>query len=451
MSAEPQFDGYEILKKVRSEPVTDWYLAKQRSVGRTVVIKALVPHVAPDSPFAAPLPREAQLLASLRHPNIVQLFDFVDRAKAAWLVLEHVEGVPLDRWLEDKRRLPVSVALAVAIELLDALEVVHAHGIVHGDLQPQNILIARSGGVKLDNFFAAAERSAPKAVQLVEGRQGFSPPAYMSPEQVLGETIDARSDLFTLGTVLFEMIAGKRPFDAEDSRTTAQRIRREAPPVLTRFVADVKPSVERLITRALSKFPGDRFANAAEMRQVAEQCAREYGSATNAALIASEFRGEHSGSSAVARALRLTPVGNLPMLRDLGVLVAAALIYFLGATFLGRVPADDPSRANNEERGPLPLLPNNPGFLRAVVSPWAHVFVDGEQVATTPFAQGIPLAPGVHHVRFEHPTAKPEERRVELVAGQTLLLEIEMHLEQKLTPDPAFDLLTPPADAGLGP
>src|SRR5690606_20140055 len=124
MSAEPQFDGYEILKKVRSEPVTDWYLAKQRAVGRTVVIKALVPHVAPDSPFAAPLPREAQLLARLRHRNIVQLFDFVERPKAAWLVLEHVDGVPLDAWLRDKGRLSVPVALAVLIELLEALDLV---------------------------------------------------------------------------------------------------------------------------------------------------------------------------------------------------------------------------------------------------------------------------------------------------------------------------------------
>lgn len=451
MSAEPQFDGYEILKKVRSEPVTDWYVAKQRSVGRTVVIKALVPHVAPDSPFAAPLPREAQLLASLRHRNIVQLFDFVDRPKAAWLVLEHVDGVPLDRWLQEKRRLPVPVALAIAIELLDALEVVHSQGVVHGDLQPQNILIARSGGVKLDNFFAAAERSAPKAVQLVEGRQGFSPPAYMSPEQVLGENVDPRSDLFTLGTVLFEMIAGRRPFDAEDSRTTAQRIRREAPPVLTRFVADVKPSVERLITRALSKFPGDRFANAAEMRQVADQCAREYGTSSNASLIAGEFRGESAPKATAAKSVRQSPVGNLPMLRDLGVLVACAGVYFAGTTVLSRVRADERARDEGEKHGPLPLLPDNPGYLRAVVSPWAHVFVDGEQVATTPFAQSIALSAGVHHVRFEHPAAKLEERRIELAPGQVLLLDVEMQLEQKLAPDPALDLLSPPHDAGLGP
>lgn len=451
MSAEPQFDGYEILKKVRSEPVTDWYLAKQRAVGRTVVIKALVPHVAPDSPFAAPLPREAQLLARLRHRNIVQLFDFVERPKAAWLVLEHVDGVPLDAWLRDKGRLSVPVALAVLIELLEALDLVHAEGIVHGDLQPRNILIGRAGTVKLDNFFAAAERDDPKAAQLVEGRQGFSPPAYMSPEQVLGETLEPRSDVFTLGSVLFEMVTGKRPFEAEDSRTTAQRVRREAPPVLTRFVPDVKPSVDRLISRALSKFPADRFANAAEMRQVAEQCAREYDVESNGALIAAEFKG---GAAIAAKTSRLAlpqRMGEFPILRDLGILAAATLVYFSGLWAIQRVHTKGAAQDTPQAHGPLPLVPEAPAWLRAVVSPWAHVYVDGEHVATTPFAHGIPLTPGVHHIRLEHPAAPTEERRIELAPGQTLLLDVEMKLRETVSADPALDLLRPPAEAELGP
>lgn len=450
MSAEPQFDGYEVLKRVRSEPVTDWYLARQRSLGRTVVIKALVPHVAPDSPFAAPLPREARLLASLRHPNIVQLYDFVDRPKAAWLVLEHVDGLSLDQWLKEKKRLPVGVALAIVLELLEALEVIHGQGIVHGDLQPRNILIARSGSVKLDNFFAAAERSDPKAAQLVEGRQGFGPPAYMSPEQVLGEALDSRSDLFTLGTVLFEMLTGKRPFDAEDSRTTAQRIRREPPPALTRLVPEAKPSVERLIGRALSKFPADRFSSASEMRQVALQCAREYGSGSNAALIVGEFRGQ-APEPVRSRRPRLTPPkGKTQLAKDFAVLATSALVYFTGVAVLTRVSKNEDGKTNPSSAGPLPLVPREPAFLRAVVTPWAHILVDGEHIATTPFAQPIPLSPGVHHVRFEHPDATSEERRIELTPGQTLLLDVEMALRQKLA-DPAIDLLSPPADAGLGP
>lgn len=450
MSAEPQFDGYEIVKKVRSEPVTDWYLAKQRSVGRTVVIKALVPHVAPDSPFAAPLRREAQLLASLRHRNIVQLFDFVDRPKASWLVLEHVDGVALDEWLQSKKRLPVPAALAIAIEILDALELVHSQGVVHGDLQPRNILVARSGTVKLDNFFAAAERDDPKAAQLVEGRQGFSPPAYMSPEQVLGETLEPRSDLFTLGSLLFEMVSGKRPFEAEDSRTTAQRVRREAAPVLTRFLPDVKPSVERLINRALSKFPADRFANAAEMRHVAQQCASEYGREPNTSVLVAEFRGEAGNLHPTRRAVP-SLVNAAPMGRDVATLVAACAVYFGGVALIEHLPSQDQDSKVVQARGPLPLVPERAANLRVVVTPWAHVYVDGEHVATTPFAHGIPLAAGVHHLRLEHPAAAPEERRVELSPGQTLLLDVDMALKEKIAPDPALDLLSPPADAGLGP
>lgn len=449
MSAEPQFDGYEVVKKVRSEPVTDWYLAKQRSVGRSVVIKALVPHVAPDSPFAAPLRREAQLLASLRHRNIVQLFDFVDRPKASWLVLEHVDGVALDEWLRSKKRLSVRTALAIAIEILDALELAHSQGVVHGDLQPRNILVARSGAVKLDNFFAAAERDDPKAAQLVEGRQGFSPPAYMSPEQVLGETLEPRSDLFTLGSLLFEMVSGRRPFEAEDSRTTAQRVRREAPPVLTRFLPDVKPSVERLINRALAKFPADRFANAAEMRHVAQQCANEYGPEPNTSVLVREFLGDVGplrSAHALPALLKAAPIG-----RDVVILVAAIAVYFGGVGLIERIPDPAPHSDVAAARGPLPLVPERAASLRVVATPWAHVHVDGEHVATTPFAHGIPLNAGVHHVRLEHPAATVEERKVELAPGQTLLLDVQMTLKEKIAPDPALDLLSPPADAGLGP
>src|SRR5690606_23456231 len=153
----------------------------------------------------------------------------------------------------------------------------------------------------------------------------------------LGETLEPRSDVFTLGSVLFEMVTGKRPFEAEDSRTTAQRVRREAPPVLTRFVPDVKPSVDRLISRALSKFPADRFANAAEMRQEAAQCAREHDVESNGALIAAEFKG---GAAIAAKTSRLAlpqRMGEFPLLRDLGILAAATLVYFSGLWAIQRV------------------------------------------------------------------------------------------------------------------
>jgi Protein kinase domain len=122
MTTELQFDGCEIVRKLRSGPATNWYLGKQRSLGRTVVIKALSPNVAPESPFAAPLEREAHLLAQLQHKGIVQLYDFVRRPKSMWLVLEFVDGWTLDEVRERVQRFSVPAALAVLLKLLDALE-----------------------------------------------------------------------------------------------------------------------------------------------------------------------------------------------------------------------------------------------------------------------------------------------------------------------------------------
>src|SRR5690606_26499864 len=149
--------------------------------------------------------------------------------------------------------------------------------IVHRDIQPRNIIISSTGELKLINFFLAAEQSAPPPPELIEGDSGFVLPSYMSPEQVLGEATEPSSDLFSVGVLLYELLTGKRPFDAEDSRTTAQRIRHAAPPVLSRWLDNPPPSIERLMNRALAKLPSDRFANALEMRLVVEQSLSEHG------------------------------------------------------------------------------------------------------------------------------------------------------------------------------
>jgi serine/threonine-protein kinase len=115
MASEPHFDGCELVRKLRSGPATEWYLGEQRALGRKIVIKALSPNLSPDSAFAGPLAREAQLLAQLQHPNIVQLYEFVQRPRGMWLVLEHVDGSTLDELIEARAPLSVPIALAIAL------------------------------------------------------------------------------------------------------------------------------------------------------------------------------------------------------------------------------------------------------------------------------------------------------------------------------------------------
>jgi eukaryotic-like serine/threonine-protein kinase len=449
MTTELQFDGCEVLRKLRSGPATNWYLGKQRSLGRTVVIKALSPNVAPESPFAAPLEREAHLLAQLHHDSIIQLYDFVRRPKSMWLVLEFVDGWPLDELKERLQRLSVPAALAVILKLLDALQYVHEHGIIHRDIQPKNITITRSGELKLSNFFLAAEANSPPPPELLEGDSGFAALSYMSPEQVLGESTDPSSDLFSVGVLLYEMVTGIRPFDAEDSRSTAQRIRHEAPQPLTRFLPEPPPILERILLRALQKLPADRFADTKEMRAVIEQALTQYGSPDPKTLIAEALN--QAGLHEAQRPPSIRPLTK-PLAEHRDPVSSAVRVYSaaLAALVCGSAAihafAGAPDAPRTTVARSLPLAPKNPALLRVVCSPWANVFVDGQLVAVTPFAEPIPLSAGVHYVRLEHPNARPEQRELRVAAGQRVLLDVHMTLN--LPEVPSAEPSASAADAG---
>lgn len=450
MASEPHFDGCEVAQKLRSGPATDWYLGRQRSLARAVVIKSLSPNVSPDSPFAGPLLREAQLLARLRHKNIIQLYDFVQNARSMWLVLEHVDGFTLEEVLQKLGPLPVPAALAITLQLIDALAHLHEHGVVHRDVQPRNIWVSRAGEVKLANFFLAQERSAPIPPELLEADTGFESPSYLSPEQLLSEQTDARSDLFSVGVVLYEMVSGQRPFDASDTRTTTQRIRHEPPPALSRTAPDVPPSVESIIVRALQKLPADRFYDTSEMSQLLQQALTSYGNKPVQSWVKAAVLRMDGAAVEEEQALPAPRQSAPPNL------VRRALFVFgacSAALIAGGMLIQYSARIGEKDAAPrsaaLELLPANPGQLSCLVRPWAHVFVDGQKAETTPFAHPIVLAAGTHYVRLEHPGAPVERRTIEIVSGERLVLEVDMQLPTKPVEAEPDLLKPPPRDAGV--
>lgn len=438
---EPRFEGCDIVRLLRAGPATDWYLARQSALHRSVVVKSLGSHILPDSPFAAPLEREAQLLGELRHHNILQLYDFKRQGERMWLVLEHVDGWSLDELLVQARRLNVPGALAIARELVVALDHVHHNGLVHRDVRPRNVYISRRGEVKLGNFYLAAELGTPPPPELLEGNNDFPDLSYMSPEQILGEHTDARSDLFAVGVILYEMVSGRRPFEAGDNRTTAQRIRHEPPAPLPSDVALESPLFERIVQRALCKLPSDRFADGGEMLLLLDMALAEYQASPREALL----HGLAEASLIERRPTRAPRAperrARLPLARA-GFTYAACLVLFLAGIFsIHRVFARA-DRGRVDEATELPLRPSDAAALRVIARPWAHVYVDGQKVETTPFAHPIPLRPGVHYLRFEHPNTAPVPRRIELLPGQNLLLEVDMPIPVP-TRDPD-ELLLPP-------
>ncbi|HEX4477326.1 MAG TPA: serine/threonine-protein kinase [Polyangiaceae bacterium] len=427
-SDTPTFERYRVTRKLRSGPITDLYRAEQVTLGRPVIIKALGRGILPASPFAAALEREARLLTELDHPNVIRVVEFVEEKETMWLVLEHVDGFSLEEILAQKRLSPVAAA-AIGFEICQGLAHAHEHGIVHRDVQPANVLVSRDGWVKLVNFAAAADERLPTAPELLDGSAGFGTPEYMSPEQLLGEPEDPRSDLFSLGIVLYELITGRRPFDSSDEKARSHRTRHDPVPPLHRSTADVPASLDRAVRRCLEKMQSDRFPNALELGRALAREVEDGGFSSPIEAVAAELAKvglapkPEVRRDSVRMRVRLKPPtvgaalgGYLAALCLIG--VGGAAIQFKSASARGERAARTGVR--------LELVPPNTGYLRVVADPWANVVVDGEQVETTPFGRSIPLTAGVHYVRLEHPAAPTERRTVMLSPGETVLLDVKM-------------------------
>jgi len=451
MSAPPVFDGCQIVEKLRTGPVADVYHAIQQPLGRPVLIKALIPSILPSSPFAATLEREARLLSELSHPNILEVHDFVRRDDRMWIVLENVDGWTLEELISSLGRLSSAAAAAIALEIARALAHAHERAIVHRDVQPRNVLISRRGQVKLTNFSVAVDERLPTAPELLDGTTPFAGPSYMSPEQILGEPPDPRSDLFSLGIVLFEMLSGEPPFKVADERTATQRIRHDPPPPLARAAPGVPASLERIVQRCLEKMPSDRFQSAAELAIMLESVLTELGGGSPERAIGAELQMSGLVSEAPKSAAEIAPSltaprrgeSLVPALRGLLSCFVLIVIGGAGIQYLSYSSKAAPSARGGGAK--LELVPARPGYLRVVADPWAHVVIDGQRVDTTPFARAIPLRSGTHYVRFEHPQAPTERRTVEIAIGETVLLDVKMKLHASSEPTEPESALPPDA------
>lgn len=421
---------------VRSGPVADLFRAVQQPLGRQVLIKALSRSILPSSPFAATLEREARLLAELDHPNVPHLYDFSRTGERMWLVLEWVEGWTLEELLERMGRLEPAVATAITLEVARALDHAHRRGIIHRDVQPRNVLIDQKGTVKLTGFAVAMDQRTPASPELLDGSTSFSGPAYLSPEQILGEPADQRSDLFSLGVVLYEVLSGQRPFDAPDERTTTQRIRHHVPLPLTRRAPGIPAALERIAQHCLEKMPSDRFHSADELMQALKEVQRELGGGSARTVIREYLL--RAGLSQQAERLLEEPALSIPapsrrgwsLPLAVGGLLACSSLAVLGGGAIQYLYRGGEAAGERARSVRLELVPAASGHLRVVADPWAHVVVDGQRVETTPFARGIPLAAGTHYVRLEHPNAPVERRTVRLVPGETVLLDVKMAVER---------------------
>ena len=232
-------DRYEIIDKVGSGGMSDVYKALDHKLNRYVAVKVLKDEFSEDKSFVSKFKVEAQSAAGLAHPNIVNVFDVGEENGLYFIVMELVEGITLKKYIEKKGKLPVKEAVSIAIQIAQGIEAAHKNHIIHRDIKPQNVIISREGKVKVTDFGIARAASANTINSNAMGSVH-----YISPEQARGGYIDEKSDIYSLGISLYEMLTGKVPFEGDSTVTIAlQHINEELPsPKLE--VMDLPISVE---------------------------------------------------------------------------------------------------------------------------------------------------------------------------------------------------------------
>ena len=361
-----QIGPYEIVSSIGVGGMGEVYEARDPRLNRSVAIKVLPARVQADSERQRRFIQEAQLASALQHPNIVTVFDIGRAGDLDYLAMELVRGQPLDGLIA-ARGLPVPDVLRYATQIADALSAAHAAGIVHRDLKPSNIMVTSDGRIKILDFGLAtlAERGVvsdadeTKLENVLTGAGTIvGTVAYMSPEQAEGKKVDARSDLFSFGAILYEMLSGRRAFKADSTAGTLAAVITLDPPALSTLAASVPESLERLISRCLRKDVTRRAQHASDVKLALDE-------------VQDEIRAPASGSRVTSAAAPASVPAAASRRWLMWALPAAALVALvvMAVLWLPRTPPP----ASSFEPTPLTSLPGSESSV--TFSP------DGSQIA----------------------------------------------------------------------
>jgi eukaryotic-like serine/threonine-protein kinase len=252
---------YEIDSVLGRGGMAEVYLGTDRVLGRRVAVKVLEPQFARDASFVARFRREAQSAAALNHPNVVNVFDTGSDDGTHFIVMEYVQGKTLSQIIQDAPLLPER-AVEIAQSVAEALAFAHENGIIHRDVKPGNIMLTPNGDVKVMDFGIAR---ATTSESLTQTATVLGTATYFSPEQAQGEPVDARSDVYSLGCVLYEMLTGQPPFTGDSPVAIAYKHVREDPVAPSRLNKDIPPHLDAIVMKAMAKNPANRYQSAAEM------------------------------------------------------------------------------------------------------------------------------------------------------------------------------------------
>jgi len=405
------FEGYTSIERLASGPVTTLYQATHQIVGRKVVIKTLTEGILPDSAFGSKLEHEAFVLSVLKHPSVVVLYDFKRTDGYPWLVREWVPGWSVSELLQRLGHCSPALAVGIATQVADALAHAHMSGITHRALHADTIVVTQAGDAKITSFSQAdAERIAPRREP--ETEPGFASPVHLPPEQLLGDPADARSDVYALGSILFQMLTGTLHNKS------------------TKHPLETLPhDLKIVLAQCLATQPSERFANGKTLHRALLEVLHSLGGVTPQATTVAEL--QRLGLALTAPTIWQPPTSQRPTVagatitrpsrKALALMVIAVVLLGLTAVAFKRCSqGDDAARPGLDATGRAEV--------RVVVDPWARVYVNDRFFDVTPFAEPVILPPGTHQFRFEHPNAAQEKRQVSVVSGETIVLDVRMNV-----------------------
>ncbi|MDF3142365.1 MULTISPECIES: Stk1 family PASTA domain-containing Ser/Thr kinase [unclassified Streptomyces] len=371
---------YELGQVLGRGGMAEVYLAHDTRLGRTVAVKTLRADLARDPSFQARFRREAQSAASLNHPAIVAVYDtgedYIDNVSIPYIVMEYVDGSTLRELLHSGRKLLPERAMEMTIGILQGLEYAHRSGIVHRDIKPANVMLTRNGQVKVMDF-GIARAMGDSGMTMTQTAAVIGTAQYLSPEQAKGEQVDARSDLYSTGCLLYELLTVRPPFVGDSPVAVAYQHVREEPQAPSVFDPEITPEMDAIVLKALTKDPNYRYQSADEMRADIEACLDGQPVAATAAMGSVGYGGYPDDQPTTA--LRATDAGATSMLPPMNpddggygyddrvdrrrqkksntstiLLVVAAVLVLVGAVLIGKWVFDGKSASNNQV--PVPSL-----------------------------------------------------------------------------------------------
>ncbi|HEY1275094.1 MAG TPA: Stk1 family PASTA domain-containing Ser/Thr kinase [Thermoleophilaceae bacterium] len=267
VAANTLVDGrYRIVRRLGSGGMADVYCAEDTHLGREVALKVLHRRFAQDQEFVERFRREAKAAAGLQHPNVVGVYDRGEHEGTYYIAMEHLQGRSLKQIVEQEAPLPQVQVIALGVQILRAAGFAHRHGVIHRDFKPHNVIVDDAGQAKVTDFGIARAGAS----EMTETGSIMGTAQYLSPEQAQGHAVTAASDLYSIGVMLYEMLAGRLPFEGESAVSVALKHLSEQPPPLSQFRPDVNPALESVVMAALAKDPARRWQSAEEFAAALE-------------------------------------------------------------------------------------------------------------------------------------------------------------------------------------